>query len=796
MLYYFMIKVQNRLNTLIVYPTSRALRSIRESFKETDGLLPTLMRMDEFESRSIQVGIRSQIDAMERILLLRDAASFEAFDKLKLNLDLVRFFTRSDAILKFFEELASEQVEFDQLENADAYSEFDEHIQILKTLKERYRTLLDERGWIDKTFLPEIYTLNEVFVKRYSIIEVYLEGYLSRFELELLDKISSKTKLFVHYTTSKFTTKMQERFAEYGLNLSSNKDITIDFSSKQIISCLSSNSNIKAKVLTTQERYEQIPLAFAAIEEMVSSGINPEKIALILPDESFKDSFALYDQYNNLNFAMGHDYSRGHIYKSLEAIKLYWQSFESDDRHRLIRYDIKFEILNSIDISQKITIEVFFKFLNDLELLDCPLEGEILTSHNDKVYEKYLLMQRIFVSHKLSYTDWLFIWLKAIGEITIDDTRGGKVTVMGALETRGVVFDGVVVVDFNEGVTPALPSKDQFLNSSIRAFASLPTKSDREALQKQVYKRVLEQAKKSVIIYSTSNNKLPSRFIYELRLQDSIKEQAADHNLLYDKSSQIRDDLDPVVAFDATKIIWSSSMLNTYLTCKRKYYYNYIKQVKAKLDEEQNEGTMIHSLLQKVYEKHSFFTSSIELEKEIKVQLDMLLPKGDARSIYKKLLWQEKLVKFIDAQISHFKAGWRVIEREFGIDGEISGLKFRGRIDRVDQDSTHTFVLDYKTGKTNEANKEKNLEDFSDFQMSIYRQLLLKKYKNIKLAFVKIFDSGKIEETRALEEKDELLFAHIEQIKNTKTLVASKCENLQICEYCEFALVCQRGEYL
>lgn len=796
MLYYFMIKVQNRLNTLIVYPTSRALRSIRESFKEADGLLPTLMRMDEFESRSIQVGIRSQIDAMERILLLRDAASFEAFDKLKLNLDLVRFFTRSDAIFKFFEELASEQVEFDQLENADAYSEFDEHIQILKTLKERYRTLLDERGWIDKTFLPEIYTLNEVFVKRYSIIEVYLEGYLSRFELELLDKISSKTKLFVHYTTSKFTTKMQERFAEYGLNLLGDKDITIDFSSKQIISCLSSNSNIKAKVLTTQERYEQIPLAFAAIEEMVSSGIDPEKIALILPDESFKDSFALYDQYNNLNFAMGHDYSRRHIYKSLEAIKLYWQSFESDDRHRLIRYDIKFEILNSIDISQKITIEVFFKFLNDLELLDCPLEGEILTSHNDKVYEKYLLMQRIFVSHKLSYTDWLFIWLKAIGEITIDDTRGGKVTVMGALETRGVVFDGVVVVDFNEGVTPALPSKDQFLNSSIRAFASLPTKSDREALQKQVYKRVLEQAKKSVIIYSTSNNKLPSRFIYELRLQDNINEHAADYNLLYDKSSQIKDDLDPVIAFDATKIIWSSSMLNTYLTCKRKYYYNYIKQVKAKLDEEQNEGTMIHSLLQKVYEKHSFFTSSIELEKEIKVQLDMLLPKGDARSIYKKLLWQEKLDRFIDTQISHFKAGWRVIEREFGIDGEISGLTFRGRIDRVDQDSTHTFVLDYKTGKTNEANKEKNLEDFSDFQMSIYRQLLLKKYKNIKLAFVKIFDSGKIEEARALEEKDELLFAHIEQIKNTKTLVASKCENLQICEYCEFALVCQRGEYL
>ncbi|MBN2721331.1 MAG: PD-(D/E)XK nuclease family protein [Campylobacterales bacterium] len=791
-----MIKAQDTSNSLIVYPTSRALRSIRESFKETDRLLPTFMRMDEFESRSISVGAKNQVDAMERILLLRDAASFEAFNKLKLNPDLVRFFTRSDAIFKFFEELANEKVEFYQLECADAYSEFDEHIRILKTLKERYKSLLDERGCVDKAFLPEIYTLNEGFIKRYNIIEVHLEGYLSRFELELLDKISCKTTLILHYTTSKFTTKMQERFKEYGLELLSDHDIFIDFSSKQIISSLPINSNINAKVVSTQERYEQIPLAFGAIQDMVNDGIDPKNIVLILPDESFKHSFVLYDRYNNLNFAMGHDYSMGQIYKSLEAIKLYWQSFDSKDRHRLIRYDIKFEILDSVDISKKITIEVFFRFLNDLGLLDCPLEGEILPYHNDKVYEKYLLLRRIFVSHQLSYADWLSIWLKAIGEITIDDIRGGKVTVMGALETRGVVFDGVVIVDFNEGVTPALPGKDQFLNSSVRVGASLPTKSDREALQKQIYKRVLEQAKRSVIIYSISNNKLPSRFIYELGLQNSIKEQTVDYSLFYDESSQFRDDKDIVVAFDATKIIWSSSMLGTYLTCKRKYYYKYIKHIKAKPEEELNEGNMMHTLLQKVYEKYNFFDHADTLTKKINMQINELVPQDDAKNRYKKLLWQEKLRGFVDAQISHFKAGWRVVERELEICGEINGLKFRGRCDRIDQDSTHTFVLDYKTGKTSEANKEKNLEDFSDFQMSIYHQLLLKKYKNIKLAFVKIFDRGKIEEARALEEKDELLFANIAQMKSTKTLVASKCENLKICEYCEFALVCQRGEYL
>ncbi|MDD5405443.1 MAG: PD-(D/E)XK nuclease family protein [Sulfurovaceae bacterium] len=783
-------------NTLIIYPTSRALRSIADSYKETDRLLPTLMRMDEFESRAILVGLKSQVDSMERILLLRDAASFEAFNKLKLNLDLVRFFTRSDAIFKFFEELASEKIEFDTLQIADSYSEFDEHIHILKILLDRYKVLLDEKGWTDKAFLPQNYTLNKGFIQSYDIIEVHIEGYLSRFEFELLYEVSLKTKLLLHYTTSKFTAKMQDRFTGYGLDLPTDAQVIIDFSSKQIISRLPLESNINARVISTQERYEQIPLALSAIQDMVNDGIKPENIALILPDESFKDSFSLYDRYHNLNFAMGYDYSKSKTYKSLEAIMLYWQSFEQLERHRLIRYEINVEILDNAIISQNIKVGIFFRFLYDLGLMDCPLEGEISTSQNDKIYEKYLTINKIFSSYELDYTQWLFIWMKTIGDITIDDIKGGKVTVMGALETRGVAFDGVVIVDFNEGITPALPSKDQFLNSSVRAFASLPTKNDREALQKQLYKRVLEQAKKSVIIYSTSDNKLPSRFIYELGLQDHMQELAGDISLLYDKSSQIREDIDPVVPFDAKKITWSYSMLETYLVCKRKYYYSYIKQIKPKLNEDQNEGVMVHELLQRVYEKHSFFTHYDELKNEIIAQLNEMLSQNDARSTYKKLLLIERLKEFIDTQISHFKSGWKVVEREFDIKGEINGLWFRGRIDRIDQDNTHTYVLDYKTGKTDKLNKAKNLEGLSNFQMSIYRQLLQKKYKNIKLAFLKIFDEGKFEEAAALDEKDEILFACIDNLKNTKTIQASKCEDLQLCKYCDFRLICQRGEYL
>ncbi len=109
----------------------------------------------------------------------------------------------------------------------------------------------------------------------------------------------------------------------------------------------------------------------------------------------------------------------------------------------------------------------------------------------------------------MSLKKWLFLWLKRLSKLSIDDVRGGKITVMGALETRGVAFKGVIIIDFNDGIVPAIPAKDEFLNSSVRKLANLPTKNDREALQKQVYKRLIENGDEVVITYSTSGNKSP-----------------------------------------------------------------------------------------------------------------------------------------------------------------------------------------------------------------------------------------------------------------------------------------------
>ncbi len=779
---------------LKVYPTLRAIRAIHKSYQNSNMFLPALMSIDEFESRSVIVKNAIEVDSFERIFLLREVICDAKFYKLKYNLDMIHFFTQGDAIFKFFEELAQEGVDFKDLKYSDTYGEFEEHIDIIEKLFFDYQRLLESRGLTDRSLLPQHYKINQGFVKYYDVIEVFIEGYLSNFEFELMDNISKVTNMVLHFQTSRFTKKMQDRFLQFGLDMDEEFDYEIDFTNKKILNKQKIITTTNTKIISTKERFEQIPIAFIEIQKMIDDGISPEKIALIVPDESIKNALNIFDRQNNLNFAMGFDYKDQKTYKKLETLWQFWKTSDEKDFKRVIAYGLS--IGKEFDFNTRIGCKDFFEFLDKLKLLDCPLDenDQPLSSHNDKIYQKYFHISIIFKDYVLSYKEWLHLWLNALSDITIDDVGGGKITVIGALESRSVTYDGVVVIDFNEGIIPSLPGKDSFLNSNVREFAGLPTKNDREALQKQLYKRVIERSKSSVIIYSTGNEKLPSKFIYELGFGKSLY-QMPSPRLFYQKDFIQAEKEDAEIKFDPFGITWSSTRLKIFLECKRKYYYRYIKNIKQKESEEENEGSFIHKLLEKVFVNEPSFERFEDLSKKISTILETIID-DTPYGIYQKLLYSQMLKDFTVNQIRHFKAGWRVVFVEKEIEGDIAGLKFKGRCDRIDQNDTGTFVIDYKTGKFGKTNKSKNLESLKDFQMNIYKEILNKKYKNLQFSFLKVFEEGRFEEIKSFEEKDKLFFEAINELKQTKSFKNAKCEDLKICEYCEFALMCQRGDYI
>jgi len=777
---------KNSTKTLHIYPTARAIREALQELRENNSLLPTLMRIDEFERRAIVLPKLTMIDPLQRRLLLQKASYFATFDSLKINRDLVRFFTKSDAIFSFFEELSHENVSFSDLIEGDAYVEFSEHIDVLETLLENYQRLLLERGFIDRVFVPKQYQLNRGFVDGYDRFELHLEGYLSYFELSLIEQIAKFKPFIVHMQTSKFNQKVQDRFLEMGIELPSDSMLSFDLHTKEILFQKLVSMDIRADVFAVEERLAQIPLLISSVQKMVDDGISPEDIVVILPDEKLKEHLHLYDRFNNFNFAMGFDYNKTRAYKRFEAIYDYWNSFSDESRVLLKKYAIDIETVQAIKPKEEVEVEQFFSLMQQFDL---DLKRSV-------VKERYDYFNLLFKKEKRSISLWLFLWLKELNTLTLDDVRGGKVTVLGALETRGVVFKGVVIVDFNDGIVPSIPPKDAFLNSSLRKFANLPTKNDREALQKQIYKRLLESATKAVIIYSLSSNKIPAGYLYELSLpQGELVE--VDLSLMYDEKTLIVEQEEPIIEnFDATDITWSATRLKTFLTCRRKYYYNYVKKLKPKDDDEINEGQFLHKLLEELFREQAFFSSVDEMKSKIDRLLDRLLENTSPKITYSKLLWKAKMAKFIENQVYHFKAGWRVSEREKQIVGEIEGVRFKGVVDRIDQTDTHTLILDYKSGSIKEANRTRNLESLTDFQMSIYSQLLKSEYQNIELAFVEIFGNEVMSPITNLEEKTELLIEHIQNIKEMTKVTAYRCEEVSRCQYCDYTLLCERGSYL
>jgi inactivated superfamily I helicase/RecB family exonuclease len=775
------------MKTLHIYSTSRAIRERQEQERRENRLLPTLLRIDEFERRAIVLPKSTMVDTLQRVLLLQEATNFDSFRDLKIDRALVQFFTKSDSIIKFFEELTHEEVSFDDLIEGDAYVEFAEHIEILEELLHNYEHLLSQKGLTDRVFIPKNYQLNEGFVKSYDRYELHLEGYMSRFELSLIEKIAQDRVFVVHMQTSRFNQKVQERFIEMGVEeLPVDSFVSFDLQSKKIITHEKNELKIASKVYGVEERVAQIPLLLSSVEKMVEKGIAPEEIVVILPDERFKEVIHLYDRLNNFNFAMGFDYTQTKNYKRFEAIYQHWKQFSTESIMLLKKYAIEQEELGKIRPTEEVGVEQFFQMM---EVFDLDLGRKV-------VVESYLHFRRIFAKEQMNLSHWLFLWLKQLGKLTLDDVQGGKVTVMGALETRGIAFRGVVVIDFNDGVVPAIPAKDNFLNSSLRKFANLPTKNDREALQKQIYKRLLEQAEASTIIYSQSNNKSPASYLHELGL--SVGETVeANLELLYAQPSQIVAEIDPLIEqFDARAITWSATRLKTFLTCRRKYYYTYDQQLKPKEDEEINEGQFLHKLLEHLFKEQSFFTTKEEMSHKIEQLLHQLLETTSPKIAYSKLLWRAKLEKFIDNQLQHFKAGWRVVEREKQIIGKIAGVNFKGIVDRVDQTDTHTLILDYKSGSIKEANRTKNLEKLTDFQMSIYSELLKDQYQHIELGFVEIFGRGEMTPITLLHEKSEILLEIIKEITMMNRVVCERCEEISQCQYCDFTLLCERGVYL
>jgi len=775
----------------IVLPSARAIRHEQLQLQETSLFLPNYITMGDFISKLCLVKEYRFIDDDSRVLLLLEASDFDGFSNLQIERNFFTFVKNSSYIFKFFSELSAELYDIKELQSADLYGEYEEHISILIELYKRYKKLCDERQYLDKIFLPDIYEFNKAYASSHAKITLKIDGHLTNFELELLEKCSKVTPVEIVFVTSRFNSKMQSKLEDLGFELEIDYEYRLSLNSKEVIQkeIITQNKNITCSSFS--ESLLQVAFVKSKIYEFLNKGYLAENIAVVLPSESKADILRSFDEKSNLNFAMGEPFRNTKLYKELHAII---EAIDTDSKENIARKERVGEALYEkvYNIFYKESHEVdFILFLE--ELIESFSNKREIKIYAEEIYSFKKLLP--FMS-EMRIKSLLNLFMQRLAGRSLDDIRGGKVTVLGVLETRSVEFDGVIIIDFDDKNVPKKSDKDMFLNSQVREVAGLPTMSDRENLQKHYYNMLINSSKEVAISFVSSEQSSGSRFLKQLNIQVQNLHKEADYaNILFiSENNQEFNFVDKEIEYSFKDIKLSSTRLKTYLTCKRKYYHKYIEHLQnhtipKDMPEEFEIGNSVHLALKELYSNQGSYDDAQLLKKDLDRELDAVCGNSELDE-YLIAMQKRRLEVFVKKEIDRFAEGWEVVYTEELFQSQYKGMTLIGQIDRVDKHQDNVEVLDYKTGSYTLYNKN-NFTDSTDFQLEFY-YLLTQSLGNVTACGFYDLKESKIVPEAFLHEKLEILGSHIKDLLALESIDTKMCEDEKSCLYCEYKIMCHR----
>lgn len=779
--------------TLFVLSSSRNVRDFYSSKLSLNSLLPRAISTAEFFEEVTYVPNKRRASDTECLLHMRNAvARVENISKiLNIKNEFLIFLKNSHYLFSFFKELSREKCTVASLSSADTYASYDEHLTILDNLGKIYKDSLNSSNIYDDITLSECYEINSNFISNFDRIEFRLDGILTSLEWEILTKIAKQTQLILSVDCSKFNQKTINEIVKFtSLNLEIGYNYEINLSTKSI---KNKTQLKKAPVINLKGfwmRSLQAAFVFDEISKMVRSGINPQNIAVILPDESFAEVLQNLDENNMLNYAMGKSLRNDPICIFLHSLKEaiiqeldykfnpnYIKETSSSNQilATLNSFNLSTQIYNHIKeiFYSKVSFESFESIMK-LLLSDIKKSTEIAEFIETELFNIKNLLREI----ELKFSELLELFLLNFANKKESMTGGGLVTVMGVLESRSRAYDGVVIVDFNDSFVPKRSQKEMFLSSIVRKNAGLISHTDRENLQRFYYESLINRAKSVSICYTENEEQILSRFIKDFSEQNLINiPQISYENAL--NISGVDVNITPkeiVEVHNFFEYPISFSRLDTFIKCPRRYYYQYIKNVgKPKFFNEDNLefGANLHEALQKYFESSPYKFNKDEF-------LQIYTNHEDTQLVLKNELFKIRLSKFEEKQNSHFQDGFSVWKCELKIRSEFNGLPIEGKIDRIDINGDEIWLIDYKSG---------NLDNQS-FQLAFYEMLYLAEFhQEAKGYFYSLKDNKFESSNKKIDELSQIL-NELKELSGSQICFSQNIKNCS--QWCPYQTLCLR----
>ncbi|MGL2520948.1 PD-(D/E)XK nuclease family protein [Helicobacter pylori] len=766
---------------LFVFSSTRRLKHFY--LEQGEGFLPNAMSMGSFFEQAFYIPNQKKIPKSVRQILMIDTIKAIAKEKksaleglLLFENSFLGYLESTSFLFDLFDELSSACIKLNELSFKDIYLDYEKHLEVLEMIYDRYVKKLEELGFYDKIMQKKPTILKEFF-EHFSSIEWHLDGFMSVFERQCLLEVAELVPITLHLSCDKYN----QKFLEFlNLKLETDCDYSIDFKTQKILSQTFNDQKIEPKLYANSSYLKQSALVLQTTEEYLQENNDPNKMAIITPNADFLPFLKLLDKNNNLNFAMGLGAKNSPYYTELVKIL---EDLQTSD----------------CDLSGSALLDLENITLALLEQQSSKEKAPLKEAHSQIMHQYHLLKDTL---KNYSLKDLLHLYLQEFeANFRLDDSSGGKIRVMDTLETRGMQFDKIVVADFNETCVPSLKDCDLFLNSALRKSLNLPTLLDKKNLQKHYYYQLFKNSKEVALSYIESETSKVSNMLLELDLHiEPIK----DAYTLFETSPIKEYQEEEIKAAIPKDFSFSASSLNAFLTCKRRFYYHYMKRFKETPKDESNSavGSLIHELLKEAYEKdktpHALEERLIwllETRENItpKERLDTLVALKKIQAFYKK-------------ERERFNTEITILDLEKSFETIIQGVIFKGRIDRIDKTADNEIILlDYKFKSDlkldNMSEKQKKslspieiAQISTDYQMATYAHALKNLgYKDPIKAFFYDLRKGELleEDELILQAKmDHLEFSLIPKLK--QEIDFEKTLEVKDCEYCSFKDICNR----